>query len=440
MEINYLEYINRRDILSKKIKQKHLGKKGLILLFSAFENHRYKFRQDSTFYYFTNLKEPGIILTIDLLEPSKKQILYIPKYQESRAKWSKSILSINSSPKDLKNIGINHIEYLGNFVNGYNINPIFNNNHYENIINLLKQNPDYYIFTTYSQEYIEQYLLIKQILNFMPELEKNIVDISDIIAQMRCKKSMSEAENIYNAVGCTIAAHDMAAKIINEDKFEFEVQAGVEFIFQQSGGSAAFPSIIASGSNGLILHYNSNSSKIEKDSLVIVDIGAELDYYCADISRTYPASGQFSKKQKEFYQIVLDTQEYVKSLAKPGYWLNNKNEPNRSLHHLAHKFLEKSGYSKYFTHGIGHYLGLDVHDVGNYSEPLKEGDSFTIEPGLYIPEENIAIRIEDDYWLSEDGLICLSEELPKDPDSIEELMAQEQEWDMNNDIDDLQEE
>jgi Xaa-Pro aminopeptidase len=235
-------YTDRRNILIKNIQQKYPNKKGTILLFSAFEN-KYKFRQDSTFYYLTNLEEPGIALSIELLDNAKKQVIYIPKYKESRAKWSESILSSNPTQKYLKTLNIDNIEYLGDFVNGYNISPVFNKAQYENLINFLKQNKDYTIFTTFSQEYTEQYLLIKQILNIMPELEKNIVDISDIIAQMRCKKSLLEAENIYNAVGCTMAAHDMAARIISSEKFEFEVQAGAEFIFQQSGGRAAFPSI-----------------------------------------------------------------------------------------------------------------------------------------------------------------------------------------------------
>lgn len=426
----------RRNELIRKIKQKYPNKKGILLLFSAFENSKYQFRQDSTFYYFTSLQEPAIILSIEFLDKTDTpQTIYIPQYKESRAKWLKDFISINMSKGDLKNLGIDNVKYLGNATSSYIMSPIVNKDQYTNIISLLKEYKDYTIFTTYSHEYIEQYLTIKQIFNIIPELENNIIDISDIIAQMRRTKSLDEIENIYAAVDCTIAAHNMAAgTIAAEEKFEFEVASILEFMFKQNGAKAAFPTIVAGGSNGLVLHYNSNSCKIKKNSLVIVDAGAELNYYCADIARTYPESGEFSKKQREIYQIVLETQEYIETLAIPGYWLNNKNEPNKSLHHLAYKFLEKSGYAKYFTHSIGHYLGLDVHDVGSYLEPLKEGDVFTIEPGLYIPEQDMAIRIEDDYCITPDGLVCLSEDLAKTPDDIEELMNTSFDFNFNNEL------
>lgn len=269
-----------------------------------------------------------------------------------------------------------------------------------------------------------QKLIIDRLISVIPGLDKKIVDISDIISNFRRTKSKEEIEQIYNAVDCTIAAHEGAAQVIDADEFEHAVEAAIEFIYIQSGGRAAFPSIVASGKNATILHYNANDSLMKKGDLVVVDIGAEIDYYCADLTRTYPISGIFSKRQKELYNIVLETQEYIESLVKPGYWLYNKAEPQKSLHHLSYEFLEKMGYAKYFSHRIGHFLGLDVHDLGDYNEPLKEGDVITIEPGIYIPEEGIGIRIEDNYWVIEDGVICLSQDLPKDPNLIEELMAE----------------
>jgi Xaa-Pro aminopeptidase len=191
-----------------------------------------------------------------------------------------------------------------------------------------------------------------------------------------------------------------------------------------SHARTSFPSIVASGKNGTVLHYNQNSGTVKNGDLVVVDIGAELDNYCADLTRTYPVSGTFTKRQKELYNIVLETQEHIASLAKPGMWLKNKDKVDKSLHHLAVKFLANRGYDKYFPHGIGHFLGLDVHDVGDYSVPLHEGDVITIEPGIYIAAENIGIRIEDNYWITKDGAICLSERLPKDADDIEDLMQQ----------------
>ena len=186
----------------------------------------------------------------------------------------------------------------------------------------------------------------------------------------------------------------------------------------------AFPSVVATGKNGTILHYSDNNGLIKNGDLVLVDIGAELHNYCADITRTYPVSGTFTKRQKELYNLVLETQEYVAALAKPGMWLKNPKNPDKSLYHLAHAFLTKRGYADYFPHGIGHFLGLNVHDVGDYAVPLHEGDVITIEPGIYIPQEGIGIRIEDNYWIAKDGAICLSEDMPKTAEEIEAVMQQ----------------
>lgn len=166
---------------------------------------------------------------------------------------------------------------------------------------------------------------------------------------------------------------------------------------------------------------------LKNGQLIVVDIGAEIDHYCADLTRTYPVGGTFTKRQKELYTIVLECQELVASKAKPGMWLSNKEKPEQSLHHIAKKFLDERGYGKYFIHGIGHFLGIDVHDVGDVREPLRDGDVFTIEPGIYIPEENIGIRIEDNYWMVKDGVVCLSESLPKKPEDIEALMLADNE-------------
>ena len=189
---------------------------------------------------------------------------------------------------------------------------------------------------------------------------------------MRRKKDMHEIEKINEAIDITILAHEAAAQAIKAGTLECEVQAAIEYVFTAAGSAPAFPSIVATGKNGTILHYVNNSQELKKSDLVVVDIGAKKDGYCADITRTYPVSGTFTRRQKELYQIVLDVQEYIADLAKPGMWLNNKDEKEKSLHHLAQDYLEKKGYKKYFPHGIGHYLGLDVHDVGGYKTPLHQ--------------------------------------------------------------------
>lgn len=414
-------YIDRRNQLIKNVKQEFSSKKGIILLFANFEIEKYKFRQESTFYYFTGLEEPGVVLLIDF--DKNQTFIYVPRYTESRQFWASSIL-FNVTEEIVHSWGITDIQYLGDACKGYSISSKCNKIEYTYFIDVLKEHvkKGHSIFTTYSWHYFEQSLFIDRLIQIFPELKSNLIDISPIIADMRRTKSKLEIESIYNAVDCTMNAQEAAAQLIKPGKMEYEIQAAIEFIFKQSNGSAAFPSIVGSGINSTVLHYTANDSKMAKGDLVVIDIGAEIDYYCADLTRTYPVSGTFTKRQREVYNIVLETQEYIENIAKPGYWLNNKDKPKQSLNHLAFEFLKKKGYNQYFPHSIGHFLGMDVHDVGDYSKPLEEGDVITIEPGIYIQDEKIGIRIEDNYWIVKDGLICLSQDLPKDPKTIEEMM------------------
>ncbi len=421
MKKDYSIFIDRRKKLVDIIKQKHSNKKGVVLLFAGFENHHYRFRQDSTLYYYSGLIEPGMVLSMSFEGPT---MAYLAQYAEPRNKWASSIL-YGANKQSIASWGIDDIQHLGAVCRGYSISSTFVSSEYEYLLKVLKDHVEkgYSIYTTYNNLYRGQKLLIESLISVLPELRDHIVDISDIVAGMRRNKSNFEVEEIYKAVDCTMAAHEAVAGVIEPGKHEYEIQASIEFIFTQSGGSAAFPSIVASGENSTVLHYTENNSVMKKNDLVVVDIGAEIDYYCADLTRTYPISGTFTKRQLEVYKMVLDTQDYIAELAKPGIWLRNPDKPKESLHHLAYEFLEKKGYAKYFTHSIGHFLGLDVHDVGDYSQPLKEDDVITIEPGIYIPEERIGIRIEDNYWIVPDGVVCLSNDLPKDPHEIEEMMV-----------------
>lgn len=407
-------YKERREQLLTLIKQAYPAvTQGSVWLFAGFEHDRYQFRQESSFYYFTGIEEPGVVLAIDF---SGKTTLYIPQCAESRAHWVSGALSLDS----IKDCGVDTIKYTGSAIAGYTFSPLFSQAEYSVVLEDMKKSGA--IFTlnsSHTHTNIEQ----KQILARVQSFDKNLIfeDISLLVARMRRKKSRTEIEKLYKAIEITmIAQHGAASAIANEEK-ESTVQAGIEYVFREAGARVAFPSIVGSGKNSCVLHYTQNNAIMRMGDLVVVDIGAEVQYYCADLTRTYPVSGIFNKRQKEIYNLVLETQEYIASKAKPGMWLKNQKYPDQSLHHLAKAFLDKQGYGQYFIHGIGHYLGMDVHDVGSYEEPLAEGDVFTIEPGIYIPQERIGIRIEDDYWMLKDSAECLSNELVKDAAGIEEL-------------------
>jgi len=429
-------YTSRRKELVEAIKNDFPHAQGVVVLFAAFEQGSEKFKQDKTFYYYTGLNEPGAVMVIDL---HGKSTLYLPNYFEKRAQWM--VLPEALIKRDPKGLRVDHVELLGDECAGYELNSRFSEHEYAHMIALLKDLKDrseafFTLAPDNGYDYISTRVTLDYLEKFVPGLNACVEDISPYVAAARRRKDVGEIERIYRAIEITELAHESAIQVMKHGASEAEVQASLEYIMTASHARPSFPSIVASGKNGTVLHYNHNNGTLKSGDLVVVDIGAELNNYCADLTRTYPVSGTFSKRQKELYKIVLDTQEHIASLAMPGMWLKNKDKQDQSLHHLAVKFLAKHGYDKYFPHGIGHYLGLDVHDVGDYSTPLQEGDVITIEPGIYIPEESIGIRIEDNYWITKDGAVCLSENLPKEIEEIEHYMQQILTSESENDSDD----
>lgn len=421
---DFVEYQQRRGLLVARVREQFPDKKGVIVLFAGFENERTVFRQESSFYYLTGLEEPGLVLTVDLEGFTR---LYVPNCGAERSKWLTS--SVDLSAANAHFLGIDEIVMLGDVCPGYQFYPFFTKDQYLSLLEMLGAlvscgetiftfNPDN------AHQYIEQRLVLERLKTFVPGLAECIADIAPLVARMRRTKSMHEIELLYQAVELTMSAHGSAAHMIEDGVAESEVQAAAEYIMTGSGAKPSFPSIVAGGKNGTVLHYTVNKDTLKDGDLVVVDIGAEVNYYCGDLTRTYPVSGTFTARQRELYEAVLETQEYIANIAGPGMWLSNNAHPEKSLNHLARAFLAKRGLDTFFTHGIGHFLGLDVHDEGDRSEPLAEGDVITIEPGVYIPQEGIGIRIEDNYWVVKDGVVCLSEQLPKTPEDIEEFLAQ----------------
>jgi Xaa-Pro aminopeptidase len=414
-------YRERRETLVQHISQTLSPAKGMLVLFGNFEHDCRPFRQESSFYYLTGIVEPAVALTIDLA--TKESTLYIP-HLPTRAQWVETALSIDVEPAVY---GVDALAYLGEPIEHYAPTPFFSRFHYSALIDALRKalTEKQAIITfcpTDSNRYIEQRFIVERLKSMLPELSESVVDCSEVVARMRRTKSKAELELLYKAIAITSEGQMALAQRIEPEIYEYELQALIEYIITAMGGRIAFPTIVGSGLNSTILHYQSNNRLLKKNDLVVVDVGAEYGYYCADLTRTFPVSGVFSARQRELYKLVLEAQNYIASIARPGYWLSNKEHPDQSLHHLAFQYFKKAGYENYFTHGIGHYLGLDVHDVGSYSEPLQQGDVITIEPGIYIPDEGIGIRIEDNYWITQDDAVCLSEELPKELEVIENMM------------------
>lgn len=425
-KIDFSLSVQRRQQLISLIQKKYPDiKKAKVLLFANFERDGLPFRQDASFYYFTGLEEPAAALCIDVQQTTST--LFVPNFGKEREKWVAEV--IQPTQEHAKRLQLDVVEYLGNPCVGYQCHPFFSTREYAHLLELLKEWRDngYTIFTlnpSNLSDYVEQRFVLQRIASYVPGFNEMLLDISLLVAQMRRKKSKREIEYLYKAIEVTVDSYESALSMLEIGKKECEIQAAIEYTFVVSGSVAAFTSIVAAGKNSTILHYIENEAVIRSGDLIVIDIGARYNNYCADLTRTYPANGTFSPRQKEIYTLVLETQTYIATLAKPGMWLSNKNYPDKSLNHLAKKYLEEHNYGHYFVHGIGHFLGLEVHDVGDYAQPLEEGDVITIEPGIYIPEESIGVRIEDDYWIVPDGAICLSEQLPKEPHDIEKAVIE----------------
>ena len=196
---------------------------------------------------------------------------------------------------------------------------------------------------------------------------------------------------------------------------EYEVEAALEYQFRRAGSERpGFPSIVGSGPFSTVLHYDKSARRMEAGDVVVVDIGAEYGGYSADVTRTYPVSGKFSQRQREIYQIVLDAQRAALAQVKPGATIGE-------VHRAAMAYIQSKGYEKNFIHGTSHHIGLEVHDVGSTARALEPNMVITVEPGIYIPEEQLGIRIEDDVLVTPAGYRMLSP-FPREISEIEALM------------------
>lgn len=273
------------------------------------------------------------------------------------------------------------------------------------------------------------------------------LDVTKILHEMRLYKSDEEILLMRKAAEITVAAHLSAMRACVPEIYEYELEAELLYEFNRLGGrSLAFESIVGGGANACTLHYCKNNEKLTAGELVLLDAGVEYEYYAADITRTYPVNGKFTKEQREIYAAVLDTQLKVIAIIKPGIsWdkLQIKAEEVITEHLVrlgllpgsVKENLEKKNFKKFFMHRIGHWLGMDCHDVGEYKPKnewriLEPGMIFTVEPGIYIssglnvgPEwKNIGVRIEDNILVTAEGCEVLTKKLPKNIEEIESLI------------------
>ncbi len=412
------DYRARREALAKKAG-------GVVVLFAPLEDGGavYSFRQDDNFYYLSGMTEAGVALLIAPAIDAKDdaparpytEILFLPPHNVRVERFTGPKLG-SENPDASKITGFDHVEEMGKLP--------------DEVSKLLAGSRPVLYTDVASQGAISA---SAEPLTFLKRTNAFLFfeDVKPMIVSLRTNKDSGEAALLRKAVDASVAAHFAAMKVVKPNVMEYEISALMEYEWGKRGCERpSYSSIVGSGHNSTVLHYSDNSNLMKAGDVVVIDAAAEYSMYAADVTRTLPVNGHFTARQREIYDIVLGAQEAAMAAFQSGKSML-VGPSDASLDKAARDYIKTHGkdlhgdpLDKYFIHGVGHYLGLNVHDAGDYKVPLGPGAAFTIEPGIYIPEENLGVRIEDDYLVDVDGkLIKLSAALPSKAADVEKAMA-----------------
>jgi Xaa-Pro aminopeptidase len=389
----------------------------------------YVFAQEENFYYLTGHNEEGAGLILLPATHSDRgtsagaswngprEILFLPAKDPNKERWN----GVRMSPSDTG------IEARTGFAA---VKPFPEMR--ATVENLAKLYPAFYTVLPYDKElggYPHEKAVVDWLQLAAPQTK--LKDIRAQIALMRQIKSAGELAFLRRAIDLSLDAQREAMKMMRPGLYEYQVAAKMVEVHAMGGSEAeGYAPIIGAGPNSTALHYDKLSRKIEDGDIVVLDVGAQYSGYSADITRTLPANGKFTARQREIYEIVLGAQNAALAAVRPGVHFFCKGKKD-GLMNIAYDYINSHGKDSqgkplgpYFIHGLGHHIGLNVHDPGEYCSALQPGMVVTVEPGIYIPGENLGVRIEDDVLITETGYKLLSERLPRDPDEIEKIMSE----------------
>ncbi len=397
----------------------------------------YSYRQDSDFFYLTGFNEPDAVAVFAPHHEEHQFILFVRPKDLEKETWSGY------------RVGVDNAKELYGADEAYPIHELD-----EKLPQYLSKADKIYYRLGRDQGFNQKILKHwQQLMRVYPKHGTGPIALQDagtILHPMRLIKTESELAFMRKAVEISVKAHNQAKEITQPGKYEYEIQAEIEHIFAMNGGSPAYPSIVASGVNSCILHYIENDCKLKDNDLLLIDAGCSYQYYNADITRTFPVGGIFTPEQKTIYELVLSAQLAAIEQIKPG-------NPYKQVHDTAvrvlveglmnlgllkgdiEEIIKEEKYKPFYMHRTGHWLGLDVHDVGVYQwgenpQPLQPGQVLTVEPGLYIsphikpvegqPEvdecwRGIGVRIEDDVLVTTEGCEVLTAGVPKSVEAME---------------------
>jgi Xaa-Pro aminopeptidase len=383
------------------------------------------FHQNEAFYYLTGWNEPDAMLLVvpkvatgskrDQPAGIDKEILFIPPHDYRTEKWNGPKLGPDD-PEAMARTGFPTVKSTAVFES--------------ELQEALKAFPKIYTELTPQPESGEDWFQ-KETVARLHKLAPAAAfgDLRPLMARMRSVKSPSEIALIRRAVEASVEAHFAAMKAVKPGVWEYEIAALMKYEFERRGCEwPSYPPIVGSGFFSTVLHYDADDRQMQDGDVVVMDVAGSYSGYASDITRTLPVNGHFTPRQREIYEIVLGAQNAALAAARPGVFMG---QGKNSLQKIAHGYIDSHGkdlngkpLGQYFIHGLGHSVGLNVHDPTDYDSPLEPGMVVTLEPGIYIPDENLGVRIEDMILVTADGAELLTRRLPRDPDEIEKMMPQ----------------
>lgn len=432
--MNDMTYKARRDALLEKMND------GLAVIGSAPQAVRsndteFPYRPDSDFYYLTGFREDNAVLVLVKRADETKSCLFVQPKDEKMELWTGKRMGVDGAKAR------------------FDVDEVFGADEYEAKLKELMPNLPTLYLDLFSD--VSCYASVKKAADALRHQRgtkrpvTKMEDVTHLVRTLRLVKQPEEIALIRQGLAITEAAHHHAMKVCRPGMMEYELQAEYEYVFKKGGAySDAYTTIVAGGDHANTLHYINNDAALNDGDLVLIDAGCEFGFYATDITRTFPVNGRFSSEQKALYDMVLEVQKQVIDAIAPG---KQKSELQHHAERLLCKgmlrlgilkgdidvLMESKEHKRYFPHGIGHWMGLDVHDPAPYYDdtgeeiPLCPGMILTIEPGIYLPESDenipqqyrgIGIRIEDDILVTDEGCENLSCGIVKEIDAIEALM------------------
>jgi len=382
------------------------------------------FHQNENFYYLTGWNEPNAMMLLvpkastgagrDQTVELDKEVLFIPAHDYRQEKWTGPKLG----PEDAEapsRTGFAVVRSASLFQ--------------ADLLEALKRFPKIYTELTPQPESGEdafQAEMVAKLRKIAPLA--TMEDVRPLVSRMRTIKSSGEIQLIRRAVDASMEAHLAAIQAVKPGKWEYEIAALMKYEFERRGCEwPSYPPIVGTGFFSTVLHYDEDDHQMQAGDVVVMDVAGSFSGYASDITRTLPVNGRFTPRQREIYDVVLGAQNAALAAARPGATTGRS---GNSLDRIARDYINSHGkdlhgkpLGQYFIHGLSHGVGLNVHDPADYNRPLEPGMVITIEPGVYIPEEKIGVRIEDMILITRDGYELLTQRLPRNPDEIEKVMS-----------------